>query len=214
VTPEPPDPDTTVRDFHRLYYKNRGTWMSTRWLGHQVAKCPLDVWVYQELIFETKPDVIIETGSWRGGSALYLASLFDLIGSGRVITIDVHVVEGQPEHSRLAYLIGSSTAPEVVQQVKDSIGSDERVMVILDSNHRRDHVIEELRAYAPLVTKGNYLIVEDTNVNGHPVRPRHGPGPMEAVDDFLAESDGLFEIDSGCEKFLLTFNPRGYLRRV
>ena len=86
-------------------------------------------------------------------------------------------------------------------------------MVILDSDHSRDHVLAELRAYAPMVTTAQYLIVEDTNVNGNPVLPEFGPGPMEALDAFLAENDD-FEPDDEREKFLLTFNPRGYLRRV
>ena len=86
-------------------------------------------------------------------------------------------------------------------------------MVILDSDHRKDNVLAELRAYSPLVQPGDYLIVEDTNVNGHPLVPDFGPGPMEAVDEFLATDDS-FEIDPAREKFYMTFNPRGYLRRL
>jgi len=82
--------------------------------------------------------------------------------------------------------------------------------VILDSDHSRDHVLDELRLYAPLVTSGSYVIVEDTNINGHPVLPQFGPGPMEALDEFLRESDE-FSIDDQREKFFLTFNPRGFL---
>ena len=85
-------------------------------------------------------------------------------------------------------------------------------MVILDSDHSRDHVLRELELYAPLVTPGCYVVVEDTNVNGHPVVPRFGPGPMEAVQEYLATTDA-FEVDRSREKLLLTFNPSGYLRR-
>ena len=85
-------------------------------------------------------------------------------------------------------------------------------MVVLDSNHSRDHVLRELEVYGPLVTPGCYLVVEDTNVNGHPVLPDHGPGPMEAVEEFLATTDD-FEVDRGRENRLLSFNPSGYLRR-
>jgi cephalosporin hydroxylase len=88
-----------------------------------------------------------------------------------------------------------------------------RVLVVLDSDHSRDHVLAELRAYAPLVTPGSYLVVEDTNVNGHPVYEAFGPGPMEAVQDFLKERDD-FEVDRSREKFLLTFNPGGWLRKL
>ena len=85
-------------------------------------------------------------------------------------------------------------------------------MVVLDSDHTRDHVAEELRLYAPLVTSGCYLVVEDTNVNGNPVLPEFGPGPQEAVAEFLAQTDD-FEVDHEREKLMLTFNPNGYLRR-
>jgi cephalosporin hydroxylase len=101
----------------------------------------------------------------------------------------------------------------MVATVRDAIGAGEQAMVILDSDHSRDHVLEELRAYGPLVSEGHYMIVEDTNVNGHPILPGHGPGPMEAVDAFLAEEGDRWRIARRCERLLLTFNPRGYLRR-
>ena len=103
-----------------------------------------------------------------------------------------------------------STADAIVVQVKESIGDDESVMVILDSDHRRDHVLDELRIYKDVVTKGQYMIVEDTNLNGHPVAPEFGPGPMEALNEFLSENDELVQ-DKEMEKFYLTFNPGGYL---
>jgi cephalosporin hydroxylase len=99
-----------------------------------------------------------------------------------------------------------------VARVRDFVEDREPVVVILDSDHGKDHVLEELRRYAPLVTSGSYLIVEDTNINGHPVLPDFGPGPMEAVETFLSESDD-FSVDTTREKLMLTFNPRGYLRR-
>jgi len=156
--------------------------------------------------------VIVETGTWSGGSALYLAMLFDLVGSGRVITVDV-AAERTPEHPRITYLTGSSTDSATLDAVRERIEPDEKVMVSLDSDHRAAHVLGELRTYADLVTSGQYLIVEDTNVNGHPVYPEHGPGPHEAVERFLAE-DRRFERDRSREKLLLTFNPGGYLIRT
>jgi cephalosporin hydroxylase len=142
-----------------------------------------------------------------------MASLFDLLGSGRVITVDLEPQPNLPTHPRITYVSGlSSTAPEAISKVKASIGDGAVVMVILDSDHSRNHVLDELRIYGPMVTPGQYLIVEDTNVNGHPVLPEFGPGPMEALDAYLKESD-LFEIDSNREKFYMTFNPRGYLKR-
>jgi cephalosporin hydroxylase len=95
--------------------------------------------------------------------------------------------------------------------VRDAVGG-RRAMVLLDSDHSADHVYEEMMAYSPLVQTGDYLIVEDTNINGHPAYPDFGPGPMEAVERFLSDNDE-FVIDQHCERFLMTLHPRGYLRR-
>jgi cephalosporin hydroxylase len=175
-------------------------------------KCPLDLWVYQELLVRTQPDVVVEAGTWAGGSALYLAMVLDSIGKGRIVTVDVDAWPDRARHPRLEYLTGSSTDPATIARVRDIVGGG-RAMVILDSDHTAAHVYEEIVAYAPLVAVGDYLIVEDTNVNGHPAFPDFGPGPMEALDRFLAENDE-FEIDARCERFLMTLNPRGYLRRT
>lgn len=108
-----------VEEFNKMYYDSivwgRG---ATRWLGTPIQKCPTDLWIYQEIIFELRPDVVIETGTADGGSALFFASLFDLIGKGRIITIDVQDVKERPKHDRITYLLGSSTAKEIVEQVK------------------------------------------------------------------------------------------------
>jgi cephalosporin hydroxylase len=204
-----------VDEFHKLYYYGADqTLRKTRWLGNRVIKCPLDLWVYQEIIWDSRPDLIVETGSGRGGSAYFMACMCDLAGHGRIVTVDVRDVE-RPRHDRVTYLHGSSTDAEIVARVRAAAAEAGRVMVLLDSDHSREHVLEELHHYAPLVTPGSYLIVEDTNVNGHPVVPDHGPGPMEAVDEFLAGDAGAdFLIDPDCEKFFLTMNPRGYLRRT
>jgi cephalosporin hydroxylase len=202
--------------FHDLYYRR---WLSggsdtinLSWFGHQVLKCPLDVWLYQELLVRTRPDIVVETGTWYGGSALYMAMVLDQIGHGRVITIDIEPKPDRPEHPRISYLTGSSTDPQIVAQVRDAVATD-RALVILDSDHGAAHVHQELLLYNPFVQVGDYLVVEDTNVNGHPVWPEFGPGPMEAVEEFLSETDD-FVIDERCERFLMTLNPRGYLRRV
>lgn len=196
--------------FHQLYYNSR-VWERTFYLGYPVLKCPLDLWIYQEMITEIKPDFIIETGTFFGASALYMAFVCDIVRKGEIITIDITPREPRPTHPRIKYLTGSSVAPEIVDQVKGMV-KDKKVMVILDSDHSCNHVFNELKAYAPLVTPGSYLIVEDTDVNGHPVRPDFGPGPMEAVDEFLKENQN-FIIDLAREKFYMTQNPRGYLKK-
>lgn len=207
-----------VREFQRLYYNTRSrTWQNTWWLGVPVIKCPLDLWVYQEILFELKPDVVIECGTSKGGSAYFLSSMCELVGHGRVITIDLYPKPNRPQHKRLTYLSGSSTDERILSElgrlIRDADGDSASVLVILDSDHSRDHVLNELRLYSPLVTPGSYLIVEDTVLNGHPVWPDFGPGPMEAVDIFLSENDD-FVIDTNREKFYLTWNPRGYLKRI
>jgi cephalosporin hydroxylase len=203
----------TVARFHQLYYDDvQRTWGQTFWLGTPTRKCPLDLWVYQELLTALQPELVIETGTAFGGSALFFASCMDMIGRGRVITIDIGDHPTRPAHDRITYLLGSSVDTRVVEQARAAAADASSVMVVLDSDHSRDHVLAELHAYAPLVTRGSYLIVEDTNVNGHPILPTFGPGPHEAVDAFLAEG-APFVRDRDCEKFYLTFNPGGYLRR-
>jgi cephalosporin hydroxylase len=201
-----------VQEFHRLYYDSPvRTWSNTYWLGTHTQKCPLDLWIYQEILYELRPEAIVETGTASGGSALFLASVCDLLGQGKIISVDIEDAE-RPQHDRVTYLTGSSVAPKIVDRVVEFVGDAAPVLVILDSDHSREHVLEELRAYSPVVTPGSYLIVEDTNVNGHPVLPEHGPGPMEAVDEFL-DSAPEFSVDPEREKFFLTFNPRGFLRK-
>ena len=206
---------SVVTEFHKLYYEKAntgGTWQDTYWMGCKILKCPMDVWIYQEILHETKPDLVIETGTYNGGSASYMASIMDILGTGQIVTIDITVHAGRPTHPRIHYLNGPSTAPGIVSQVK-ALASGKSVMVILDSDHSRDNVFRELELYAPLVTGGHYLIVEDSNVNGHPTGLDHGPGPMEAINDFLVGNPD-FEMDARREKFFMTFNPRGYWRRI
>jgi cephalosporin hydroxylase len=199
--------------FHWLCYRDGRSW-SIQWMGHLLLKWPPDLWMYQEIIFETRPDLIIETGTYKGGSALYFANLFDLIGNGRVVTVDItRPPEGWPIHRRIEYLLGSSTSPEILAAIEGRIRPGERVMVVLDSFHSEQHVREELTCYSGFVSPGCYLVVEDTNVNGHPVYRAHGPGPMEAVVDFLKTNPG-FVPDKSRERFKITFSPNGWLKRI
>ena len=201
-----------VDQFHRLFYDDRRTWRKNSWRGAKTWKSPNDLWLYQEIIHSVQPGLIIETGTAFGGSATYMGWLLDAEGRGQVVSVDI-APRGTPPHPRVTYITGSSTDPEIVGRVKDLIPPDEPVMVILDSDHSERHVYDELCAYADLVTPGSYLIVEDTNVNGHPAHPSHGPGPMEAARRFLAER-GDFVVDEKMHRLMLTLNPYGYLRRV
>lgn len=215
VAPTTVEDDQAIADaFHKLYFKHfRTTWMDTWWMGTRLFKNPMDLIIYQEIIYDLKPDLIIETGTCLGGSAQYLCHLCDLINHGRVVTVDVDPPDGKPRHHRLTYLQGSSVAPEILNQMRGMIKPGEKVLVILDSDHKQPHVARELELYSHLVTPGSYLIVEDTNINGHPVDQKYGPGPYEAVENFL-KSDRRFIIDKSREKLLFTFNPNGYLKRI
>ncbi len=206
-----------TRHFNRVYYQGvDGTRLydTIEWLGVPILKCPLDLWMYQEILHRTKPDIIVEAGVYKGGSALYLASICDLLGHGEILACDISLSPVHAKtrlHPRITLLEGSSTDPSILEQITRAC-EGRRSMVILDSDHTMPHVREELRLYSPLVTPGCYLICEDTNVNGHPVYPSFGPGPYEAVEDFLQSSTGWI-VDSHCERLLLTFNPHGYLLR-
>jgi len=187
-------------------------WTEATWLGAQALKNPLDLWVYQEIMVETRPELIVETGTYRGGSAFFLASICDLLGAGEVVSIDIEPLrDDYPAHPPVTYLGGrSSTDPEVVAEVRGR-AREKRTLVVLDSDHSQAHVEAELAAYADLVPVGCYLIVEDSNIGQ--IRKDLLPGPLEAIGVFLAGTDA-FEIDRSREKFLITFNPSGYLRRV
>ncbi len=201
-----------VDNFHKLYYYSQ-VWKKTTWLNAKVQKCPMDLFVYQEIIAARKPDVIIETGTKYGGSALFMANVCDLIGQGEIITVDIVKEENRPIHKRITYLDGSSVSEAIIKEIQGLIKDKKRIMVILDSDHSKGHVLKELELYYRFVTKDDYLIVEDTNLAGNPVSKSFGAGPYEAVQTFL-KTNRMFKIDAEKEKFYLTFNPKGFLRRV
>lgn len=216
----PADPARrVVDDFHRLYYdlaSKGGTWQNTFWRGAKVEKCPMDLHTYQEIIHEVRPRLIVETGTRHGGSALFFADMLRVCDvGGSVVSIDVDPSARRPSDSRVNYITGDSVDKKIIQRLETLAKSSGPVMVVLDSDHSESHVYAELNAYAPLVSVGSYLVVEDTNVNGHPVLLEHGPGPAEAVEAFLRTELGrCFERDRSREKLLLTFFPGGWLKRL
>lgn len=211
-----PRPNQKIIDsFHKGWHESiDGTWHKTRWRGVKVLKCPFDLHIYQELIHRIKPDLIIETGTCFGGSSLFLADMLQLVGGrGVVVTVDIREPKNPPQHPRLKYVTGSSIESNTMKKVLEWVPSGKsKIMVILDSNHKRDHVLKEMTLYGPLVTKGSYMIVEDTNIN-RLVRFDHGPGPGDAVDLFM-KNNKQWVVDKECEKLYMTFNPGGYLKRV
>ncbi len=210
-----------VDKFHKLWHSSsQNTWRENKWLGVQTLQNPMDIWITQEIIVETKPDFIIETGTFYGGSALVWATILQQFNpNGRVITVDIEdhtqeVKELPLWKEKVDFILGSSVAPEVVEAIRKKV-EGKKVLIIFDSGHHKDHVLNELLAYSPFVQVGGYMIVQDTNLSGHPIYQVtwSGPGPMEAVEEFLALNKH-FEPDEDRERLLLTFCPRGFLKRV
>jgi cephalosporin hydroxylase len=194
------------------------------WLGVQIIQFPTDLIVYQELIWNLKPDLIIECGIAHGGSLIFYASILELLGSGRVIGIDVDIrahnrasLEAHPLAHRITLVEGSSIEPATVAAVKAVAGGAQRVMVLLDSRHTTDHVLAELHAYKGFVLPGGYLVAGDGTqalVGDIPLaQPEwRESSPLHAITRFL-EEDADFEIDDTCTRFGITQNASGYLRR-
>jgi cephalosporin hydroxylase len=201
-----------VADFGRVYYSSRA-YSKVTWRGVQLLKYPTDLWVYGELLWKVRPELVIETGTYVGGATLFFADMLDLIGDGRVVTIDNADwagPEGYPEHHRITYMQGSSIDGVIVDRVR-AIATGRTCLAILDSDHRAEHVIAELDAYGPLVSLGSYMIVEDTNV--HDVRSDYPAGPDDAVAKWLPDHPE-FVVDRDCERLLLSAAPGGFLRRI
>jgi cephalosporin hydroxylase len=198
------------------------------WLGRPIIQVAQDIVAMQELVWRIRPELVVETGVAHGGSLIFYASMLELLGGGgRVLGIDIDIrahnrleIERHPMARRIDLLEGSSIAPEVVREVQARAEGHGPVLVVLDSNHTHDHVLQELRAYAPLVSVGSYVVVFDTAIEDLPAdrikdRP-WGPGnsPKTAVASFLAE-DSRFEVDDAIDaKLLISVAPGGYLKRV
>jgi cephalosporin hydroxylase len=197
------------------------------WLGRPIIQLPQDIVAMQELIWEIKPDLIIETGIAHGGSLIFYASILELIGKGEILGIDIDIrqhnrieIEKHTMFKRITMLEGSSITQEMKEKIYEFAKGKAKIMVVLDSNHTHNHVKEELKLYSPLVSIDSYLVVFDTIVedlseelfNDRPWGK--GNNPKTAVWEFLKNNDN-FEIDKSIEnKLLITVAPDGYLKRV
>ncbi len=209
---------TKVACEHRMMYQ-------PTWLGIPIIQYAEDVVMMQELIWRLRPDVIVETGIAHGGSAIFYASLLELIGHGKVVCVDIDIrahnrkaIEAHPMKSRIELIEGSSVAPETVAKVKAAVGNAKKVLVTLDSNHSAAHVRQEIQLYAPLVSDDSYLVVMDgAQAIMHDI-PRgkaewQHDNPLVAIDEFL-KANPAWESDPHFTRMLVTASPRGYLRRV
>lgn len=185
----------------------------TTYFGVKALKNPLDHWVYQELIYENQPDIIIEIGNANGGSTLSLAHFCDLLGRGKVIGLDIShqgIPDSVRNHCRITLIEGD--ACQCFTEVEKLISSNDRVLIIEDSAHTYENTLNILRIYSKLLKAGDYFIVEDS-ICHHGLSVGPDPGPYEAIEAFLKEN-GDFVIDRNRESFLITWNPKGYLRRT
>jgi cephalosporin hydroxylase len=205
-----PVPQDLKDEFIDAFWRS-GAWHRTSWLDRWTHRPPTDLVAYQELICRVGPEWIVETRTGAGGRALFLASICDLVGSGQVLSIDSYPLADPPEHPRITYLRGDPAAEDTAAQVRETIGERPRGMVILGGG-ARVQVLGAFRNYAPLVPIGSYVVVEDTILEGNPVWPDFGLGPATVVTEIVNE--GEFVPDPSLERFALTFNVGGFLRRV
>ncbi len=205
-------------DYLTWFYETN-VWKRLYYRGVRTLKLPLDMWNYQEIIFENDLHWVVETGTQDGGSALFFADVLAAANrEGSVVSIDVLHEALSPTvlaHPRIQLLLGDSGSDSIVQQTMALIPAHRQggLLLILDSDHEASHVLRELRAWVPLLRSGDYLIVEDTIVNGHPVRPEYGPGPLEAITEYLAQCPDRLQPDfARDEKFGCSFAARGYFK--
>lgn len=197
------------------------------WLGRPIIQYPQDMFAMQEILWEIKPELVVEMGIAHGGSLIFYASILELIGKGEVLGIDIDIrkhnreaIKAHPLFKRITLIEGSSLSPEVTDKVQAHAKGRRPVLVCLDSNHTHEHVARELELYSPLVNPGSYIVIFDTNIEDLPdeycaERPwGKGNNPKTAVHEFL-KTHSEFEIDRNIEnKLLATVSPDGYLKRI
>jgi cephalosporin hydroxylase len=188
------------------------TMNKTSYFNVKTLKNPLEYWVYQEMIVELSPDVIIEIGNKHGGSTLYLAHICDLLKKGKIIGVDIShdtIPEFVRSHPRINLIEGD--ACKKIDSVKELIAENDKVLIIEDSSHTYENTLNVLNTYSPILTAGSYFIVEDS-ICHHGLSEGPNPGPYEAIESFVENNSG-YEIDRGRESFFITWNPKGYLRK-
>ena len=195
------------------------------WFGVPIIQAPGDIVLMQELVFKVQPDFVIETGIAHGGSLIFYASMFEILGKGRVIGVDIDirehnrdVIEAHPLFKRIELLQGDSISEKVISRIRESVPAEAKAVVCLDSNHYREHVLKELTLYKQFVNTGSYIVVFDTMTSalvdsGACDESYRDNGPMEAIHDFL-KTDNDFVIDKEFNRLYISTSHDGYLKRI
>jgi cephalosporin hydroxylase len=212
-------PSGAVAEEYMKWYYGTQVWKQTTWLGINCWKSVSDMWSHQEILFNLKPSLVIEFGTSHGGSAVFYTSILRLIGEPfRVLSVDIShraLDSAARDYPEIEFVESSSTQPAIaerIQQLKAEFPG--KVFAILDSDHSMDHVLAEMRLIRPFLAAGDYLLVEDSCVNGHPIMPGFGPGPYEAIEAYEQEFPDDYAHDREHEsKFGWTLAPNGFLIR-
>ena len=192
-----------------------GNFGRVTWLGQPIWQNINDAWVLQETLVEKDIDLVVECGTNRGGSAYYMATIFDLLGRGRVITLDVERLH-DISHPRIEFLIGSSTDPAVFASVQDRVAAlqPRHVLVLLDSDHRAAHVRRELDLYSALVGVGDPILVQDGCIDELRMMRALRPGPLAAIEGFLGDNPAFAVDEERTGRYLFSHSPKGWLTRL
>jgi cephalosporin hydroxylase len=209
-----------AKRYYHLWYYNTGVWQQTTWMGVQTYKSPMDMWNYQEILVSLEPSVVVEFGTWQGGSALFFSSVMQQIGRPYVIvSVDINasrISEKAKSDPNIRFMTMTSASPELRETLKaERHKNPGPAFAILDSDHSKQHVLSEMVNLRDILVAGDYVVVEDSNINGHPVKRSFGPGPYEAIQEYFRMYPRDYEHDFDREqKFGFSFAPNGFLRRI
>jgi len=211
-------PNQAAENYHRWYYNSR-VWTTTSYMGVPILKWVGDLWNYQEIIHRLRPRMVVEFGAWEGGSALYLADILSRIDpNAKVVSIDIDLKRIHPHamaHPGIEWIQASTSDPAVAGYIKSLRQSQPGpVFFIVDSDHSKAHVLAELENLRSVTQPGDYVVVEDGNLNGHPIMPEWGEGPFEALAEYFRRYPNDYVRDAQREsKFGFSFAPNGFLIR-
>jgi cephalosporin hydroxylase len=207
-----PIPDELAAEFTDALWRSLA-WRDSTWLGHEIETLPTDLIAYQEILTRVRPEWVVDIRTGNGARALFLASVCELLGRGRVVSVDSKPRDDRPQHPRITYVTGEPMDDDTVREVHDIVGASPNAVLLLGARGTRQRILKELQAYEALVPLGSYVVIEDTIVNGHPVWPTFGAGPAEAIKTVI-NTRGDLAPDPTLQRYGVTFNPNGFLKRL